>query len=44
MTKVVVTGGSGKAGSATIRDLLEHGYASISGIRRKVPCQLSKLT
>ena len=25
--KVVVTGGSGKAGRAVIRDLLEHGYA-----------------
>jgi nucleoside-diphosphate-sugar epimerase len=26
MTKIVVTGGSGKAGRAVIRDLLEHGY------------------
>ena len=27
MNSVVVTGGSGKAGRAVIRDLLEHGYA-----------------
>src|SRR6266568_2701913 len=26
MTRVVVTGGSGKAGRAVVRDLLEHGY------------------
>ncbi len=26
MTKVVVTGGSGKAGRAVVRDLVEHGY------------------
>jgi nucleoside-diphosphate-sugar epimerase len=26
MTRVVVTGGSGKAGRACIRDLLAHGY------------------
>lgn len=26
MKKIVVTGGSGKAGRATVRDLLEHGY------------------
>src|SRR6185295_11820635 len=26
MPKVVVTGGSGKAGRAVVRDLLEHGY------------------
>ncbi|HLV37042.1 MAG TPA: NAD(P)-dependent oxidoreductase [Spirillospora sp.] len=30
MKKVVVTGGSGKAGSAAIRDLLEHGYDVIN--------------
>ena len=24
--KIVVTGGSGKAGRAVVRDLLEHGY------------------
>jgi nucleoside-diphosphate-sugar epimerase len=27
MKSIVVTGGSGKAGSATIKDLIEHGYA-----------------
>jgi nucleoside-diphosphate-sugar epimerase len=27
MTKIAVTGGSGKAGRAVVRDLLEHGYA-----------------
>ena len=27
MNSVVVTGGSGKAGRAVIRDLIEHGYA-----------------
>lgn len=26
MTKIVVTGGSGKAGRATVRELVEHGY------------------
>jgi nucleoside-diphosphate-sugar epimerase len=26
MTRVVVTGGSGKAGRACVRDLLAHGY------------------
>jgi len=26
MKKVVVTGGSGKAGRAVVRDLVEHGY------------------
>ncbi len=26
MTKVVVTGGSGKAGRAVVRDLVDHGY------------------
>ena len=26
MNKIVVTGGSGKAGRAVIQDLLEHGY------------------
>ncbi len=26
MKKIVVTGGSGKAGHATIKDLVEHGY------------------
>ena len=26
MKKIVVTGGSGKAGRATVRELLEHGY------------------
>ena len=26
MTKIVVTGGSGKAGRAVVRDLLDHGY------------------
>ena len=26
MKKIVVTGGSGKAGAAAIRDLVEHGY------------------
>src|SRR5690242_5784873 len=26
MKKIVVTGGSGKAGRAVVRDLLEHGY------------------
>lgn len=29
-TKVVVTGGSGKAGGAAIRDLLEHGYEVVN--------------
>ena len=26
MTKIAVTGGSGKAGRAVVRDLLEHGH------------------
>ena len=26
MKKIVVTGGSGKAGRAVVRDLLDHGY------------------
>ena len=26
MSRVVVTGGAGKAGRAVVRDLLEHGY------------------
>ncbi|ACZ42228.1 NAD-dependent epimerase/dehydratase [Thermobaculum terrenum ATCC BAA-798] len=30
MPKVVVTGGSGKAGRAVVRDLLEHGYEVLS--------------
>jgi nucleoside-diphosphate-sugar epimerase len=30
MTKVVVTGGSGKAGRAAIRELLEHGYEVVN--------------
>ncbi len=30
MSKVVVTGGSGKAGRAVVRDLLEHGYEVLS--------------
>jgi nucleoside-diphosphate-sugar epimerase len=30
MTRVVVTGGSGKAGRACIRDLLEHGYGVVN--------------
>jgi nucleoside-diphosphate-sugar epimerase len=30
MKKVVVTGGSGKAGQAVVRDLVEHGYAVLN--------------
>jgi Nucleoside-diphosphate-sugar epimerases len=30
MKRVLVTGGSGKAGRATIKDLLEHGYSVVS--------------
>ena len=30
MTSIVVTGGSGKAGRAVIRDLLAHGYAVLN--------------
>ncbi len=30
MTKIVVTGGSGKAGRAVVRDLLDHGYDVLS--------------
>src|ERR1700761_4154018 len=30
MTRIVVTGGSGKLGRACVRDLLEHGYEVIN--------------
>ena len=30
MSRVVVTGGAGKAGRAVVRDLLEHGYDVVS--------------
>ena len=30
MKKIVVTGGSGKAGRAVMRDLLEHGYEALN--------------
>ena len=30
MSRVVVTGGAGKAGRAVVRDLLEHGYEAVS--------------
>ena len=30
MTRIVVTGGSGKAGRAVVHDLVEHGHAVVN--------------
>lgn len=38
MTNVVVTGGSGKAGRAVIRDLIAHGY-DVVNVDLKPPCE-----
>jgi nucleoside-diphosphate-sugar epimerase len=42
MTKILVTGGSGKAGRAVVRDLLEHGYEVLNVDRVPSPEPLAR--
>ena len=37
MPKIVVTGGSGKAGRAVVRDLVDHGYDVLNIELRRPP-------
>ena len=43
MTKVVVTGGSGKAGRAVVRDLVDHGYDVLNVDLRRPAVALSRI-
>ena len=46
MTKVIVTGGSGKLGRACVKDLIEHGYDVINGdavAPTEAPCPFVKV-